>query len=254
MACYIYYMIILLLDKMKKVLAAVFISSIVGAIPTLADVDPKIHKLCIEAKDYAGCVRAMKGDTSAETTVNQIQRQGANLTEGNSCPAQHISSGGGYCQRVVCIKRGWYGKGHSEGLGGKGLSCSGGAELTWDNNHQPIRASIDKECPPGVIDVGFQNTCHQARVRGYADFYASGFNRDDNNIVNKVFGAPAIDKLEVGDKIVSINGRKPSEYKQDMFNSSVIDIKIEREGKTMEFTWTTKLQRVDIPKIDKDKL
>ena len=29
-----------------------------------AEVDPKIHKLCIEAKDYAGCVRAMKGDTS----------------------------------------------------------------------------------------------------------------------------------------------------------------------------------------------
>lgn len=27
--------------------------------PAMAQVDPKIHKLCIEAKDYTGCVRAM---------------------------------------------------------------------------------------------------------------------------------------------------------------------------------------------------
>ena len=25
-------------------------------------VDPKIHKLCVEARDYLGCVKAMKGD------------------------------------------------------------------------------------------------------------------------------------------------------------------------------------------------
>ena len=27
------------------------------------EIEPKIHKLCIKAKDYAGYVRAMKGDT-----------------------------------------------------------------------------------------------------------------------------------------------------------------------------------------------
>ena len=75
-----------------------------ASLPAFAEVDPKIHKLCIEAKDYSGCVRSMKGETSTETTVNQIQRQGANLTEGNMCPAQHLSSGGGYCQRVICVK------------------------------------------------------------------------------------------------------------------------------------------------------
>ena len=32
-----------------------------------AEVDPSIHKLCIEAKDYAGCVRVMKGDTTTTT-------------------------------------------------------------------------------------------------------------------------------------------------------------------------------------------
>ena len=48
-------------------------------------VEPSIHKLCIEAKDYAGCVRAMKGDTS--NTTRQIRSQGADIAEGNQCPS-----------------------------------------------------------------------------------------------------------------------------------------------------------------------
>ena len=34
------------------------------SLPAFAEVDPKIHKLCIEAKDYLGCIKAMKGETS----------------------------------------------------------------------------------------------------------------------------------------------------------------------------------------------
>ena len=33
----------------------------IGAIPALAEVDAKTHKLCLEAKDYLGCVKAMTG-------------------------------------------------------------------------------------------------------------------------------------------------------------------------------------------------
>ena len=40
---------------------------LLAANPAFAEVDPKIHKLCVEAKDYAGCVRAMKGDTTPVT-------------------------------------------------------------------------------------------------------------------------------------------------------------------------------------------
>ena len=88
--------------KIRIVLAPILLAV---SLPAFAEVDPKIHKLCIEAKDYSGCVRSMKGETSTETTVNQIQRQGANLTEGNMCPKAHLSSGGRYCQRVVCVKQ-----------------------------------------------------------------------------------------------------------------------------------------------------
>ena len=129
------------------------------SLPAFAEVDSKIHKLCIEAKDYAGCVRAMKGESSTETTVNQIQRQGANLTEGNICPAQHAYSGGGYCQRIICVKRGLFGKGHHPQLGGKAMICRGGAELDWDNTHQPVRASFTKECPNGEPWIGYNSTC-----------------------------------------------------------------------------------------------
>ena len=32
------------------------------SLPAFAEADSKIHKLCIEAKDYAGYVRAIKGE------------------------------------------------------------------------------------------------------------------------------------------------------------------------------------------------
>ncbi len=231
---------------MKILLVPILLAA---SLPAFAEVDPKIHKLCVEAKDYSGCVKSMKGETSTETTVNQIQRQGANLTEGNMCPAQHVSSGGGYCQRVTCISRGIYGKGHAKGLGGKGLRCSGGAELTWDNNHQPVRASFDKRCPPGDLDIGFENTCNQSQVRGYATFYTSGYQQDQNNKVIKVFGDPAKGNLQVGDKVISINGLSNKDFTLNLHKPESIQLIIERQGEQLEFTWTTKLQRVEIPKM-----
>ena len=78
----------LLINQMKLLnsIAAVSIAGIsIASISSIkaAEVDTKMHQLCIEAKDYIGCIRAMKGETSTEKTVNQINRQGANLTEGN---------------------------------------------------------------------------------------------------------------------------------------------------------------------------
>ena len=49
---------------MNKILASVLFSSVVGALPALAEVDPKIHKLCTQAKDYSGCIKSMIGADS----------------------------------------------------------------------------------------------------------------------------------------------------------------------------------------------
>lgn len=67
-----------------------------------AQVDPGIHKLCVEAKDYAGCVKAMKGDTSP-TGGRVVNSQGADIAEGNQCTAGFAYTGGGNCQNVQCF-------------------------------------------------------------------------------------------------------------------------------------------------------
>ena len=167
MACYNYYMIILLLDKMKKVLAAVFISSIVGAIPTLAEVDPNIHKLCIEAKDYAGCVRAMKGDTSSGT-IRTINSQGADIAEGNQCTSGYAYIGGGNCQDVSC-RYPATDLGHDQLIAGKkdiqGKDVWGCKAHWWYGAGElrltgaVTRTTNNPDCPPGEPRIGFNNTC-----------------------------------------------------------------------------------------------
>ena len=86
---------------MYKILAiSIAAASIaIGAIPASAEVDANTHKLCIEAKDYAGCVRAMKGDTYSSTS-RVITSQGADVAEGNQCTAGYAYIGGGNCQSV----------------------------------------------------------------------------------------------------------------------------------------------------------
>lgn len=48
---------------MKILLAPLFLAV---SLPAFAEVDSKIHNLCIEAKDYSGCVKSMKGDTTTK--------------------------------------------------------------------------------------------------------------------------------------------------------------------------------------------
>ena len=70
------------------------------SLPAFAEVDSKIHKLCIEAKDYSGCVKAMKGETNQETEFPTTSRfiYGGSDQTGNSCPNGFAYSGASYCQ------------------------------------------------------------------------------------------------------------------------------------------------------------
>lgn len=228
----------------RSIIATAIISMSPSAV-LCQNIDPKTHSLCIEAKDYAGCIKSMKGDNSKNTVIDQVQRQEANLNEGNFCPAQHLYSGGGYCQRVICVYRGLSGKGHGQGLGGKNASCRNGAELTWDNNHQPIRASFEKKCPPGDFEIGFQSTCGQAKKKGYAFIYTSGFTRN-NGYVEKVFGTPAKGNIKAGDRIVTINNMSPNDYVHNIHEPTTVLIVVDRNGQELEYSFKTKLQRVDM--------
>lgn len=60
-----------------------------------AEVDPKIYSLCIEAKDYKGCIQAMRGDSlQPRLTVDEGK---AEIIGFNSCPAGYRYKGNGFC-------------------------------------------------------------------------------------------------------------------------------------------------------------
>ena len=131
-----------------------------------AAVDPKVHKLCIEAKDYQGCVRAMLGDTSPTTRL--IQSQGADIAEGNQCPSGFAYVGGGNCMEVKCAysPSGYgYDQGHDQRVAGKAdWGCkysfwqgAGVMQLVGS-----ARASVSLKCPPGEPVIGYNSTCQNA--------------------------------------------------------------------------------------------
>lgn len=132
----------------------------IPSIPANAQqVDPRIHKLCLEAKDYLGCVKAMTGDTS--TQIRTVNSQGADMAEGNQCPAGFAYIGGGNCQRVECIYPSTD-LGHDPIVAGKpGWGC----KYNWIRGAGEMRlgavgrAFNNPECPPGSPPIGYNSTC-----------------------------------------------------------------------------------------------
>ena len=150
--------------RSTKILSLVTTGALLGfSIPVYAQsVDQKIHKLCIEAKDYAGCVRAMKGEDSGSQRV--INQQGADVAEGNECPSGYAYVGGGNCKEVICRYNG-LGMGHDPRVAGKpGWGCKwswmyGGGELRLEGN---ARTAFNKNCPVGEPQIGYNSTCTTA--------------------------------------------------------------------------------------------
>lgn len=122
-------------------------------------VDPKIHKLCVEAKDYAGCVRAMRGETSSPTP--QGNAKGPDTSEGNQCPVGFAYIGGGNCQQVYCQYPATD-MGHNQIIAGKpGWGC----KYHWWQGAGELRlgavgkVSFNPKCPPGEPPIGYNSTC-----------------------------------------------------------------------------------------------
>ena len=145
---------------------------VLGASPAMAQgvVEPAIHKLCVEAKDYAGCVRAMKGDTTP-TGGRVINSQGADIAEGNQCTAGYAYIGGGNCQDVRCVYPS-SDLGHDALIAGKKdkdgkdvWGCKynllrGAGELRLSG--AVTRTTNNPNCPPGEPQLGFNSTCQTA--------------------------------------------------------------------------------------------
>jgi len=140
-----------------------FIAALVATTtPVLAQVDPKIHKLCIEAKDYQGCVKAMTSSPSEKNNSTNTVRivEGERELTGNSCPVDMAYAGSGWCSEIVCISRS---SGHSPGLGGKNWSCPRvfgmGYAMSWGNSK--VKATYDPSCPKEPPEIGWRSSCEQ---------------------------------------------------------------------------------------------
>ncbi len=153
--------------QIMRFLPLVATAAIAGSLFNIAsasEVDPKIHKLCIEAKDYAGCVRAMKGETMPTSRV--INSQGADIAEGNQCPSGFAYVGGGNCMEVKCSwgKLAFRSIGHDQRVAGKaGWGCKnnfwyGPGIMRLEGN---ARTSLNSECPPGEPQIGYNSTCQK---------------------------------------------------------------------------------------------
>ena len=146
-----------------------FISGLVlaTAIPVSAQgVEPRVHEMCSEAKDYAGCVRAMTTDISEPPVQRLINSNGADIAEGNQCPAGWAYVGGGNCQEVKCVYNMATGlgfdTGHDQRVAGKAnWSCKssfwyGAGVMQLVGN---ARTSVNPDCPPGEPKIGYNSTC-----------------------------------------------------------------------------------------------
>ena len=140
-------------------------------LPLQAEVDPKVHKLCLPAKDYLGCVKAMVGDTNKIEKKMTIDIDKIR-SSGNSCPSGSAYKGAGYCQEIKCTAGGR----HDPRLAGKAWGCGRGlfgSVLVFEGS--TVRASVDERCPSYEPELGRQNSCQNGYSeeelnKGYATF------------------------------------------------------------------------------------
>ena len=133
------------------------------SLPAQAEVDPKIHKMCLKASDYSGCVNTQMGSSSIKSTPRMTVDLDKIKASGNKCPAGWAYFGGGSCQRVKCGTTPFCAGKNDERLAGKGWSCKKGfacVVLKFDfKNTYPIRATFDQRCPDVEPEIGRNNSC-----------------------------------------------------------------------------------------------
>ena len=134
---------------MKRLVLAPLI--FVLASPSQADVDSKVHKMCLQAKDYLGCVKAQT--TKATDIPNLRVIQGQTELTGNACPRTYGYSGAGYCTIVICQDR-WK---VEPDLKDKFWTGCGLFKPSW--GRQVVKAVVDEKCPANEPIIGTQSSC-----------------------------------------------------------------------------------------------
>jgi len=150
--------------KIKRIKNLLVILCVIGMHPPLysQSIDPKIHSLCKEAKDYEGCVKSMtnsKTNIEGTTTIRVVE--GERELTGNSCPLDMAYIGAGWCNDVIC-----YGSdGNEQTLGGKKWSCKPitfwGLRRSLRYGYIKVKATYDPTCPKTPPSVGWRSSCEE---------------------------------------------------------------------------------------------
>jgi len=140
---------------MKRLLIPL-LSAISLQIAVNANVDPEVHKICLSAKDYRGCVQFHSGQNSI--TVDQ----GLSKIVGNACPNGFAYVGGGTCRSVGCEFKGAFNSKDNPQLAGKQWRCKKGLyPEALGYKDATVRAFNNPKCPEYEPELGWQDTCKQ---------------------------------------------------------------------------------------------
>ena len=142
--------------SLLRLLASIVLISPIGPIAEASDVAPEIHKTCIKAVDYRGCVEAQAG------TPQYL---------GNKCPSNHAYTGEGYCQRVYCDWVGLGGGHHEPLIAGKSTWRCGNNYNFWKDELQvgllrlgaTVKVQKTSSCPSVAPKKGWNSSCEHAK-------------------------------------------------------------------------------------------
>ena len=119
-----------------------------------ANVALEVHKLCLSATDYSGCVKlnsSTLGNQKINVDIDAIKNSG------NFCPSNYAYVGGGYCQALACRDDAL----HDYRLRGKGWrGCAKNFfRKSMFFKGPTVRATTDDKCPLVEPELGRNNSC-----------------------------------------------------------------------------------------------
>ena len=138
--------------------------------PIQAAVEPAVHKMCLKASDYLGCVNAHKNVTASPSAGKVITNSAEGGPIGNQCPEGYAYVMDDVCQRVDCHRSASLfdiGQGHDPIIAGKSTWSCGMTAFQWGGSMRlgalgKIRYT--SACPPGPPRIGWNSTCEEPYI------------------------------------------------------------------------------------------
>ena len=217
---------------MKRLLFSLLVAI---AIPNSvnAELDPEVHKLCLQATDYVGCLKAQT--KNKKITAGEISESGESLIV-NSCPEGNAYVGNGLCRKVECEYPMNYfklSKGHDLIVAGKSdWSCKdkfirGVGLLTLGSEF--TKATVNDLCPNSEPEIGWKSSCEKKI--------------SNPTLITKKNEYSTIENKKELDQTLSIKNENPSSvdekvtFEKEIDNPSLVDEKVPLEKKIELGNW-----------------